>query len=100
MTKIFVLPSFCLGLATVVIPSIAAHGRIPRPVSEARAAEEAAVIPAQIRKQGFACDGPLRAEADREHSKPNEAVWVLKCQNATYRVRLIPRKAAGVERIE
>ncbi|WP_290997311.1 hypothetical protein [Hyphomicrobium sp.] len=101
MTQIsFGLPSLLLGLAPIVIPGTGDYRPMPIHVSEAQAAEEAAVIAAQIRKQGFVCDRPLRAEAERERSKPNEAVWVLKCQNATYRVRLIPKRAADVERID
>jgi len=62
----------------------------------ASAAEEmpAETIAAQIRRQGYRCDGSLNAERDTARSTPGEAVWVLKCENATYRVRLIPRMAA------
>jgi hypothetical protein len=42
-------------------------------------------LAAQIRTQGFACDKPRHATRDAELSKPNYAVWVLKCENATYR---------------
>lgn len=58
------------------------------------------IIADQLRAQGYTCDKPLSAERDVERSKPNEAVWVLKCDHATYRVRLIPNMAAGVERLE
>jgi hypothetical protein len=57
-------------------------------------------IAAQVRLQGHRCDAPLGATRDTALSKPNEAVWVLKCANATYRVRLMPNMAAGVERVE
>jgi hypothetical protein len=100
MTKTVGLRSLYLGLVTVVIPGLGGLKLMPTHISEARAVDEAAIIAAQIRKQGFVCDRPLRAEPDRERSKANVAVWVLKCQNAAYRVRLIPRKAAGVERID
>src|SRR3974377_2188975 len=43
-------------------------------------------LAAQIRTQGFACDKPLEATRDAKLSKPNYAVWVLKCDNATYRI--------------
>jgi hypothetical protein len=56
------------------------------------------ILAAQIRRQGYRCDGPLTAERDAERSKPDEAVWVLKCANATYRIRLVPDMAARVER--
>lgn len=58
------------------------------------------IIAVQIRRQGFVCDNPQDAHRDTEASKPDEAVWVLRCDNASYRVRLIPDMAADVERIE
>ena len=58
------------------------------------------IIAAQVRMQGYSCDKPITAESEPQLSKPNEAVWVLKCENAAYRVRLVPDLAASVERIE
>jgi hypothetical protein len=65
--------------------------------SIANAAEEipAEIIAAQIRDQGYACDKAISARRDGERS--DDAVWILKCRNATYRVRLIPDMAAKVE---
>jgi hypothetical protein len=57
------------------------------------------IISDQIRRQGFACDEPRQAERDRQASRPNETVWILRCGNATYRVTLIPDMAARVERL-
>jgi hypothetical protein len=54
------------------------------------------VIAAHIRMQGFACDKPVSAERERGASRPNEAVWLLKCENRSYRVRLVPDMAAAV----
>lgn len=71
----------------------------PMPVAAAEQETPKDIITIQIRKQGFPCDNPQKADRDREASKPDEAVWVLQCGNATYRVRLIPDKAAHVERI-
>jgi len=69
-------------------------------VSMAIAAEEmpAEIIAAQIREQGYACEKAISAKRDGERS--DDAVWILKCQNATYRVRLVPDMAAHVERLE
>jgi hypothetical protein len=58
------------------------------------------IIAVRIRKQGYSCDQPISAERDRERSKPDEAVWILKCEDGIYRVWLIPDLAASVERIE
>ena len=65
----------------------------------AQGAEErpAEIIAVQIRDQGYACAKALSAE--REHPELGDAVWILKCDNATYRVRLIPDMAAKVERL-
>jgi hypothetical protein len=65
---------------------------------EAAEAQETSkeVIADQIRSQGFTCDKPESAKRDPERSKPDEAVWILKCEKKTYRVRLIPDMAADV----
>lgn len=54
-------------------------------------------LAAQIRMQGFACDKALGAKKDTKRSKPDHAVWVLRCGNATYRVSRAPDIAAKVE---
>ena len=56
-------------------------------------------IAAQIRAQGYACDQPQSATRDPKASKPDEEVWLLRCEGASYRIRLIPDMAAQVERI-
>jgi len=55
------------------------------------------IIAAQVRAQGYPCDAPMSATRDRRDSRPDEAAWVLKCENVTYRVRLIPNMAAHIE---
>ncbi|WP_249151769.1 hypothetical protein [Bradyrhizobium liaoningense] len=55
------------------------------------------MLAAQIRMQGFACDKALGARRDAKRSKPDHAVWVLRCSNATYRVSRAPDMAARVE---
>ena len=57
------------------------------------------VIAAQIRDQGFDCDDPQSATQDMQASRPDEAVWILQCKNASYRVRLDPDMAAKIERL-
>ena len=102
MKTILGLLALGLGFATDVMPTVIREGAGMRLFSAAQAAEEMQkeVIAAQIRKQGFSCDSPLSVERDGESLKPNKAVWVLKCENATYRVRPIPHRAADVERID
>ena len=57
------------------------------------------IIAAQIRSQGYACNSPQSAERDVAASAANQAVWLLRCQNASYRVTLIPNLAAKVEKV-
>ena len=57
------------------------------------------IIAAQIRSQGYACNFPRSAERDVAASAANQAVWMLRCQNASYRVTLIPNLAARVEKV-
>ena len=53
-----------------------------------------------IRRQGYRCDRPLSAVGDAARSKPDEAVWVLKCTDVTYRLTLIPDMAWKIEQLE
>lgn len=75
------------------------YSTLPLPVSAAEQESPDKIIAAQIRRQGFQCENPQSAKRDSEASKPDEAVWVLQCENATYRVKLIPDMAAQVERV-
>lgn len=66
--------------------------------ADAQEGKPAEIIAAQIRTQGFRCDRALGAE--RVSRAPSVSVWILRCGNANYRVRLTPDMAAQVERIE
>ncbi len=70
--------------------------------SGARAQEmpAAEIIADQVRDQGYACNEALTVERDPTYSRPDEPVWILACDNATYRVRLVPDMAADVERLD
>lgn len=58
------------------------------------------LLTSQIREQGYRCHTAISAQRDLKRSKPNAAVWVLRCDNSSYRVRLIPDMAARVTRLE
>ena len=58
------------------------------------------IIASQIRSQGYACDKPKSATRDPQASKPYGTVWILACENARYRVTLVPNLAAKVELID
>lgn len=55
------------------------------------------VIAAQIRLQGFACDHPMKAVLDQKKSRADHEVWVLTCENATYRFSRYPDMGAKVD---
>jgi hypothetical protein len=60
----------------------------------------AGIVAAQIRSQGYACTDPVSAIRDRQASRPNVTVWLLRCRNASYRVQLVPDMAAQVTQLE
>jgi hypothetical protein len=72
----------------------------PAPACAQQPQMPAETLAAQVRLQGHRCEEPLSATRDTALSKPNEAVWVLKCANASYRLSVIPNMAAKVERLE
>jgi len=66
--------------------------------SPAYAADETPknMIASQVRRQGSTCKNPQTATRDQALSRPDETVWILTCENATYRVRLMPHLAAKI----
>jgi hypothetical protein len=93
LSSILSISFAALGLGATAIVGAAST------FAEAELEQSKDIIAAQIRDQGFACDKALGAERDRAASRPNEAVWTLICENASYRVRLVPNMAAHVERL-
>lgn len=82
-----VLASLLVGAVTAQIGSVAyAAGDSPKDV-----------IAAQIRLQGFTCDHPRRAVQDKKKSRADHEVWVLTCENATYRFSRYPDMEAKVD---
>ncbi len=57
------------------------------------------IIAVQIRKQGYQCNNPSKAKRDAQASRPDLPVWILTCENATYRVRLVGNLADRIERL-
>jgi hypothetical protein len=55
-----------------------------------------AIIAAQLHRQGVACAVPRDAVRDAENSTPLETVWTLRCDEASYRVTLVPHLGARV----
>jgi hypothetical protein len=69
------------------------------PGAQAQDETPADIIAVQIRKQGFACGKAQSASRDPSASKPDEPVWILRCDNASYRVRLVGNMADHVEQV-
>lgn len=61
---------------------------------------EMTVLADQIRSQGYPCSSPVSAERVAVESVQDEPVYLLKCEDATYQIRLIPDQAAKVTRME
>jgi len=74
-----------LAAAAIWLPGVALAQESPKEI-----------IAAHIRMQGYACEKPISVERDQSLSRPDEAVWLLKCENHSYQVRLIPDMAAKV----
>ena len=58
------------------------------------------IIADHIREQGYACDRAEEAHRDEALSKPDQPVWILRCSNAAYRVRLQGNMSAKVEMLD
>jgi hypothetical protein len=67
---------------------------------DAQSETPANIIAAQIRKQGYVCNNPQPAVRDPQLSKPDLPVWILTCENATYRVRLVGNLTDRVEKLD
>ena len=87
------------AIFTAMVTWLSAFG-LPAQVSAAEGETPGGIVATQVRKQGHTCEDPVTAKRDAEQSKPGETVWLLECKAASYRVRLVPKMAAKVERIE
>lgn len=95
MTNAFPRAAVGLGLAAFVgQPLTTTPGRAADP----EVSKE--IIAVQIRKQGFPCKNPVSATRDKQDSEVDQAAWILVCDGATYKVQLIPKMAAKVERLD
>jgi len=95
--RISIERNICIALALAVAAPLCA---IPSPARAAELKEMSKeIIAVQIRKQGYACTNPVSATREGDATKYDDAVWLLKCDEATYKVQLIPDMAAKVERV-
>jgi hypothetical protein len=70
------------------------------PIVVATLGELAAATLDEGPKSIISAQTPQSAIQDMQASKPDEDVWLLQCEDASYRVRLIADMAAKVERID
>ena len=60
----------------------------------------AGILAVRLREQGYRCDEPGRAKPDAAQSRADERAWVVRCANASYRMRLIPDLDAVIEPLD
>src|SRR5262245_13080555 len=82
---------------TSVRPLIAAETKLAAAAMAQEAPKD--IVASQIRSQGYACSSPQSAKRDLAASKAHVVVWTLDCQNASYRVTLVPSMAAKVDKV-
>lgn len=72
------------------------------PVPAASQTQEAALeaVAAAVRQRGQVCDRPQSVEHDVEHSEPDRKAWVIRCENATYRVKFMGDTGPEVTRLD
>jgi hypothetical protein len=68
----------------------------PVPSSAAQLEDTSKIIAAQLHKQGVSCTMARDAIRRDAQSHPNVSVWIVRCDEATYRVQLIPRRQAHI----
>jgi len=108
MEKLALFPVLALGAGLVLnaatssgIDSQAQAQQVAEMAATTVANEEvpADIIAVQIRRQGFECKNPSQAKRDESASRADMPVWILTCENATYRVRLVGDMADHVEKL-
>ena len=101
MLGIFPVLALGAGLMLNALTSGVPDAQAQAPVQLTASDEEmpAEIIAVQIRKQGYECINPKSAKRDPKASEADLPVWILTCENATYRVRLVGDMADHVEKL-
>ena len=101
MLGLFPVLALGAGLMLNAVTSGVPDAQAQAPLQIAASDEEmpAEIIAVQIRKQGYECINPKSAKRDQKASEADLPVWILTCENATYRVRLIGDMADRVEKL-
>ncbi len=81
----------------ILVGALGGLAQLNPPAALAAQAEKAPqIIAAQLHRQGVACTTPRAAVQDTDTSTPLETVWTLRCDEATYRVTLVPHLGARI----
>jgi hypothetical protein len=95
-----ILPVLAAGALSAIVsldPGIGFAGGTADPSQSER---PDTILAGQVRQQGHLCDKVVEAHRDESLSRADEAVWVLTCTNATYRIRLHADMKARIELID
>ena len=84
-------------MQAILVAALVSAGALLVGVANAETTED--ILAVQIRSQGHVCDKPQQATRDPNLSKPDYDVWVLKCENATYRLGRYPNLPANIEKL-
>jgi hypothetical protein len=88
------LPTICSMIATAAVATLtSANGAFAQETAKG-------LLAIQVRSQGQVCDNPISATRAKKQSAPDVSVWVLRCENNLYRVRLAPDMAARIQRLK
>lgn len=103
MNMLGIFPVLALGAGLMLnamtsgVPD--AQAQAPLQIAVSNDEMPAEIIAVQIRKQGYECTNPKSAKRDPKASEADLPVWILTCENATYRVRLVGDMADRVEKL-
>ncbi len=56
-----------------------------------------AIVASEMRQAGYPCDNPRNPQRDKAASKPGRTVWLLECDQGTFRVTVNQDGKAQVE---
>jgi hypothetical protein len=84
----------------IVFGDVAIFGALIAMFCSSNAQTPADDVAARVRAQGYQCNPPITAKRDAKISKPDSAVWLLRCNKVRFRVRLDPDMAAHVKKLK
>jgi hypothetical protein len=83
--------SVLVAAATLASPAVRADNGLEPPMD---------LLASQLRDQGFECKNPKKAKEEPKESAPHETVWLVDCDDASYRMTVVPDLAAKVQKLD